>query len=214
MGTPIHRLASKLSPPPVTMACRWGWKSKLAGPGVQHQGKAELRAEALGVGSEGVQGFGDRAEQQIEQDAAVCEDHRAQQRGRVKTRWKYAVLSSRCCAARSSDTAPAPDRSGSGGSGTSCRAGPPCRSRRSGRDARPGPRCGSVRDRPEPVPVRRRDRSCADTPRQSAEDLRDLKLRTRWSGARCIRRWRFGSGAAIASSGERVLAIVRVLTCT
>ena len=58
-----------------------GVEEKRAGPGVQHQGKAELRSQPPGVSGKGVQGVGHGTKQQIEQAAAVCEDHRPQRCG-------------------------------------------------------------------------------------------------------------------------------------
>src|SRR5436309_679675 len=56
-------------------------EEELSGPGVEHQSEAELGAEALGIGGKGVEGFGNRREQQVEQNLAVREHHGSKYRG-------------------------------------------------------------------------------------------------------------------------------------
>ena len=56
-----------------------GMEPEIAGPGVEHQGEAELGAEALGVAAEGEQRLGGGGKEQIVEQAAVAADERAQQ---------------------------------------------------------------------------------------------------------------------------------------
>ena len=81
VGRATHWLASKLSPPPVTMRVQVGWKMSARVQVCSTRVKPSCAPRRLGSAAKIVQGFGHRAKQQIEQAAAVREDHRAQPRG-------------------------------------------------------------------------------------------------------------------------------------